>query len=111
MADEADRPGGPLYPPDAPPVGEPARRQAKVRELPASVLRPRDKLIRFGAGGVSQAELLAVMLGTGTKRRSVIRIAEEPVGARRAPGLPRLALDDSATERRVCRVQAAQMLV
>ena len=110
MADEADRPGGPLYPPDAPPVGEPARRQAKVRELPASVLRPRDKLIRFGAGGLSQSELLAVMLGTGTKGRSVIRIAEELVGAHGARGLPSLTLDDWARERGVGRVKAAQML-
>ena len=57
MADDASRAGEPLYPPEAPQSGEPARRQKKVRELPASVLRPRDKLIRFGAGGMSQSEL------------------------------------------------------
>ena len=110
MADNPDRLGDSIDSPDAPSSGEPPRRHRKVRELPASVLRPRDKLIRFGAGGMSQSELLAVMLGTGTKGRSVIRIAEDLVGAHGDRGLTGLSLEDWASERGVGRVKAAQMI-
>jgi len=110
MADDAERPGEPLYPPDTPPAAEGARRQRRVRELAAGGLRPRDKLIRFGAAGMSQSELLAVMLGTGTKGRSVIRIAEDLVGAHGPRGLVGLTLNDWARERGVGPVKAAQML-
>lgn len=85
-----------FYPAEAPPTGEPIRRQKKVRELPSTVLLPRDKLLRFGASGLSQAELLAVLLGTGTKGRSVIRIAEDLVVQYGAQGLVGLSLDEWA---------------
>jgi len=80
MPDDAIRPA-PIapYPAEAPPAGEPARRQKKVREPPATVLLPRDKLLRFGAAVLGQAELVAVLLGTGTKGRSVNLIAEDLV--------------------------------
>src|SRR5258706_16335664 len=86
------------------------RRQGRLRELPASVLLPRDKLLRFGATGLSQAELLAVLLGTGIRGSSVIRIAEELVAQHGGPGLVRLSLDDWARQRGVGRVKAARML-
>ena len=83
MPDDAIRPA-PIapYPAEAPPAGEPARRQKKVREPPATVLLPRDKLLRFGAAVLGQAELVAVLLGTGTKGRSVNLIAEDLVAQR-----------------------------
>jgi len=98
------------YPAEAPPTGEPIRRQKKVRELPATVLLPRDKLLRFGAAGMSQADLLAVLLGTGTKGRSVIRIAEDLVAQHGGQGLPGLSLEEWARQRGVGRVKAARMI-
>ena len=111
MPDEPTAPtAGTAYPAEAPPAGEPARSQKRLRELPATVLLPRDKLQRFGAAGLSQAELVAVLLGTGTKGKSVIRIAEDLVGRHGGQKLATLSLDEWASHRGVGRVKAAQML-
>jgi len=99
----------PAYPADRPPAAEP-QRQRKTRDLPAAVLLPRDKLLRFGAVGLSQVELLAVLLGTGTKGRSVLRVAEDLVARHGAQGLSGLSLDEWVGHRGVGRVKAAQML-
>ena len=37
--------------------------------------RPREKLMRYGPGRLSDAELLAVLLRTGTKERGVLDLA------------------------------------
>src|SRR5437867_3860011 len=111
MPDEPTAPAeGTAYPAEAPPAGEPARSQKRLRELPADVLLPRDKLLRFGVAGLSQAELVAVLLGSGTKGRSVIRIAEDLVGRHGGQKLVTLSLDEWASHRGVGRVKAAQML-
>ena len=47
-----------------------------VRDLPADE-RPREKLLAAGAASLSNTELLAVLLRTGTRQRSVLCIAEE----------------------------------
>jgi DNA repair protein RadC len=111
MPDEPTAPSdGTAYPAEAPPAGEPARSQKRLRELPATVLLPRDKLQKFGVAGLSQAELVAVLLGSGTKGKSVIRIAEDLVGRHGGPRLVTLSLDEWASHRGVGRVKAAQML-
>src|SRR5262245_56468362 len=83
------------YPQDAAPSNGSAPGERKnLRDLPRAVLLPRDKLIRFGASGLSQTELLAVLLGTGTKGRSVLRVAEDLVGRHGGAGLAALTLDE-----------------
>ncbi|MBQ9365139.1 MAG: DNA repair protein RadC [Schwartzia sp.] len=47
-----------------------------VRDLPADE-RPREKLIDYGASQLSDVELLAILLRTGTRNHSVIHLAEE----------------------------------
>jgi DNA repair protein RadC len=47
-----------------------------VRELPASE-RPRERLERRGAGGLSAPELMALVWGSGTRGRSAQTMAEE----------------------------------
>ena len=47
-----------------------------VRDLPFDE-RPREKLIASGAACLSNVELLAILLRTGTKEQSVIRVAEQ----------------------------------
>jgi len=101
---------GTSYPAEAPPAGEPARSQKKLRELPATIILPRDKLLKYGVAGLSQAELVAVLLGSGTKGKSVIRIAEDLVGRHGGQKLVTLSLDEWASHRGVGRVKAAQML-
>ncbi len=110
-AGAAARPGvSSAYPEGTLAAEGPNRRRRGVRELPAGGLRPRDKLIRFGPAGLHPSELLAVLLGTGTKGRSVIRIAEDLVSAHGSQGLLDLSLQDWSKERGVGRVKAAQML-
>ncbi|HAB01989.1 MAG TPA: hypothetical protein DCE25_03280, partial [Pseudomonas sp.] len=45
-----------------------------IREWPAQD-RPREKLLRQGAGSLSDAELLAVFLGSGVRGRNVVELA------------------------------------
>jgi len=47
---------------------------ATIKELPQEE-RPRERLIRHGAGILSNAELLAILLRTGTKDESAISLA------------------------------------
>ena len=46
-----------------------------IKELP-STLRPRERMIYAGAGALSSAELLAIILRTGGQGENVIRMAE-----------------------------------
>ncbi|NOZ82471.1 MAG: JAB domain-containing protein [Euryarchaeota archaeon] len=48
---------------------------AKLRELPVHE-RPRERLMELGAGALSDAELLAILLRTGTKEESVLALAQ-----------------------------------
>lgn len=47
-----------------------------IKELPEDE-RPREKLLKFGADKLSDSELLAILLRTGTKGKSAIEVAEE----------------------------------
>lgn len=49
-----------------------------IRSLPEEE-RPRERLHRFGAEAMSTAELVAILLGSGTKGRSVLQLAHEIV--------------------------------
>lgn len=48
----------------------------KVRDLPVDD-RPREKLLLHGSQSLTDAELIAILLRTGTKGKSVIQIAQE----------------------------------
>ena len=47
---------------------------SRVKDLPSEE-RPREKLITSGAGSLSSAELLAIVLGVGTKKEEVISMS------------------------------------
>jgi DNA repair protein RadC len=47
-----------------------------IHDLPEDE-RPREKLLKYGADKLSDSELLAILLRTGTKGKSVIEMAEE----------------------------------
>ena len=57
-----------------------------VRDLPAEE-RPREKLLSLGAAGLSNVELLAILLRTGTRQHSVLRVAEEVLAHYKERGL------------------------
>jgi DNA repair protein RadC len=48
----------------------------RVLDLPAAE-RPRERLSRLGAQALSQRELLAVVLGTGSKQASLLELADD----------------------------------
>jgi DNA repair protein RadC len=80
----------------------------RVRDLEHAE-RPRERLARHGAPALSNRELLAVLLGTGTRRDSVLDVAERLQSA----GLHELAarsLPELAAERGVGAVKAARVL-
>jgi DNA repair protein RadC len=47
----------------------------RVRDLPPEE-RPRERLARFGAGALSNRELVALLVGTGSRRASALDLAE-----------------------------------
>lgn len=49
---------------------------AKISELPVSE-RPREKALRYGVKSLSNVELIALLIGSGTKDKSAIDIAYE----------------------------------
>jgi len=57
----------------SPPSSE-APCQVRVAELPANE-RPRERLARLGSGALSTAELLAIVLRTGSAREDVLAVA------------------------------------
>ena len=57
-----------------------------VRDLPAEE-RPREKLIQRGAASLSDTELLAILLRTGTSSVSVLHLAEEVLAKYQDKGL------------------------
>lgn len=57
-----------------------------VRDLPIDE-RPREKLMAAGAACLSNVELLAILLRTGTKENSVLRVAEQVLARYKDVGL------------------------
>jgi DNA repair protein RadC len=81
-----------------------------VSELPRSV-RPREKMIRSGARSLSHVELLAVILGTGTRKENVLKIAQRLIrryGLGALPGLDVGEWSDNPGigDARACRLMA-----
>lgn len=50
-----------------------------LRDIPNEE-KPRERMMKYGAGALSQAELLAIILRTGTRRESVIHMAQRMLG-------------------------------
>src|SRR5712672_1790374 len=59
-----------------------------IREIPASE-RPRERLAMRGAAGLSAAELIALLWGSGSRGRSAVDLAEDALA--RHDGLTGLA--------------------
>jgi DNA repair protein RadC len=69
--------------------------------------RPREKLLTHGAAALGDNELLALVLGSGSRDRNALAVANELLAARGGlPGLLRSTVDDlsratgSATRKR-----------
>jgi len=51
-------------------------KKCRIKDLPEDQ-RPREKLLKYGADKLTDAELLAILLRTGTKGKSAIEMAKE----------------------------------
>jgi DNA repair protein RadC len=81
----------------------------RIRELPAAE-RPRERLALRGSGGLTAAELIAIVWGSGAAGRSATTIAEEALG--RHDGLTGLARASDVELERIAGVgpvKAAQL--
>ena len=59
----------------------------RIKDLPANE-RPRERLAELGAQALRDAELIAILLRTGTKGRSAVQIADELVLRNSARSMP-----------------------
>ena len=62
---------------------------AKIKDLP-KVLRPREKLLKYGPEKLSNTELLAILLRTGQKGRNVVELAKKLLQKHGSQNLPNL---------------------
>jgi DNA repair protein RadC len=99
-----------LYPSDPPPLGEPEACEERADEPSVRILRPREKLLRFGARGLSHAELIAILLGSGIRGRGVLRVAEDLVARYGAQGLAALSHQEWVANPGIGRARACQMM-
>ena len=81
-----------------------------IRELPLSE-RPRERLQHAGAGSLSNAELLAIILRIGGRGENVLDMAQRLLSTYHGlGGLARASCGELATQRGVGTAKAAQML-
>ena len=71
-----------------------------IKELPADE-RPREKLLRYGCQFLSNGELLAILIGTGTRDRSALSVAER-ILAMEETGISHLT---DCTPEELCRIE------
>lgn len=51
-----------------------------IKELPSDE-RPRERMLNFGADSLSNTELLAILISTGTRKESAMRLAEKIIAS------------------------------
>jgi len=85
------------------------RKPQLVGDLPR-VDRPREKLIQKGSSALNDAELLAVIIGRGTRGIGVLEIAREILNSCGSTGLSSISLSDLETIRGVGIAKACQVL-
>lgn len=72
--------------------------------------RPRERLLELGAGVLTDAELIAVILGTGSSGASALDLAARVVASVNVRRLHQAAAEDLLLVRGVARARAAQLL-
>lgn len=65
----------------------------QIKKLP-KIERPREKLIQYGPGRLSNSELLAIILRSGKKGENVIDLANKILKKYKAENLPSLSYDE-----------------
>lgn len=81
----------------------------KIKELPKDLL-PREKAINYGVDTLSDEELLALSLGSGTKGMNVIGLAYKILDGKGVKGLISLKLEDLLKIKGIGKAKALQVL-
>jgi DNA repair protein RadC len=80
-----------------------------IKELPSDE-RPRERLLHYGAGNLSNAELLAIILRTGARDENVVRLAQRILTKFKGlPGLARAGPTELINEKGLGPAKAAQL--
>lgn len=79
-----------------------------IQKLPKSK-RPRERLITTGPHNLTQIELLAVVLGSGTAKRNVLALAKQ-IFAKFGPDLTTTTLKQLTTIHGIGQIQAAKII-
>jgi DNA repair protein RadC len=80
-----------------------------IKELPSDE-RPRERLLHYGAGNLSNAELLAIILRTGARDENVVRVAQRIlIRFGGLPGLARAGPTELTNEKGLGPAKAAQI--
>jgi DNA repair protein RadC len=81
----------------------------KIADLPQSE-RPRERLLRYGAAALSNAELLAIILRVGGAGQNVIRLSEALLARHEGlPGLARAGVEELTELKGVGAAKVAQL--
>ncbi len=102
----ASVPGQPVGPPPTNPVGN----SLTIHEFPQSE-RPRERLCHYGAGSLSNSELVAILFRTGLKGENVLSLATRVLTkAGGLSGLARQSFDELCSHKGVSEAKACQLL-
>jgi len=86
-----------------------ARGNLKIKEIPSED-RPLERLIRYGAEALSNAELLAVIIRTGSREDNAITLASRLMSTNEGIGfLSSCTMDELRQEKGIGKVKAAQI--
>lgn len=85
-----------------------ARYHVRIRDLPVDE-RPRERLLRAGAGSLSNSELLAILIRTGTPAESALALATRLLAERGLDGLQRADAAELAQEHGLGPAKASQI--
>lgn len=81
----------------------------RIKELPREIL-PREKAIKYGIESLSDEELLALSLGSGTKGINVLGLSTKVLGGKGLKGLLNLKLEDLLSIKGIGKAKALQIL-
>ncbi|MBW6432068.1 hypothetical protein K0A96_02695, partial [Patescibacteria group bacterium] len=81
----------------------------KIKETPL-ITRPREKLIRYGLNKLSDVELLAIILKTGTKNKNVTALATEILKKYGKENLSTLTIDELSQINGIGPVKACELV-
>ncbi len=81
----------------------------KIKDLPEDLL-PREKALNYGIGSLSDVELLALLLGQGTKDLNVLGLADKVLNGKDLINLKNISMEDLLKIKGVGKAKALQIL-